>query len=617
VFSPRYDTSLVFAGGEQGIMKLLRRNGSWDARQLKGFNGDVRKLVSTEPGNIWVQRSFNGVWNLRLSPEMDSVTEKIPLSSMEGFKDESLYSLFELDGEPVITGARGFFKWNQQEQKFLPIDVYNDYIPKGRLDFLVKNAEGELWFWKNGIESFGGVLREMDEGVIFDTTRFRRLEHEMITDIDFHEGHTLFTTSDKLVFYHPEKDILKEDLATSVSAVYDFMADTLIRNNPLHFHEDVLLLPPQKNNLRFHARSDMFIRTESARYTFLLEGYNAEWAPWQKAPFKEYSDLPPGEYVLRVRMKDHHGHISESKGYRFKIITPWYFTWLAIGAYVLVLIMLFLVIFERMKVYNRQERIKLEEKIKSRTKELIREKDALRKERDKVDEMNATKDKFFSIIAHDLRSPFNSLLGLTEVLKQDFEFLDDEEKKEIIENLNKSANQSFSLLDNLLVWSRSQRNAVDLYPGFYDINGVVNETLGLLESTIRSKKLTVLNNLEYEYIGYFDKNMVLTIVRNLVSNAVKFTDEQGLIELTADEDETHIRLYVKDNGIGISDIDLENLFDTGKQTRRKGTHNEAGTGLGLILCKDFAEKNNGSLRVKSELKKGSVFTLALPRHPDM
>ncbi len=579
------DTSKVLAGSEQGIYILSKKDGPWTGSHLKGFSGDVSSLVSTETDNIWIQRSFKGIWNLKLSADGDSVISKVELTSFEEFSENEDHALFEIDGKPVISSTKGLIVWNRNSQRFEPMGVYNAYLPKRMMDIMVKGAQNELWFWDNDKESFGGVFQRVDEGVVFDTTRFKRLEGELVSDIDFYDNKMLFTASDKLVFYNSKEDILKENLKVSVSSIYDFQADTLIKRNPEKCSKEPLTLSPQRNNLRFHGHSDLFIRVDNSKYSFFLEGYNDEWSPWQKASYKEYSDIPPGDYVVYIKVKDHHGHIATSKGVHITILTPWYQTATAIAFYVFFVLFLIFYIFERVKRHNRKEQVKLEEKIKIRTKELIKEKDALRKERDKVDEMNATKDKFFSIIAHDLRSPFNSLLGLTDVLKQDFDYLDDDEKKEIVDNLNKTANQSFSLLDNLLIWSRSQRNSVEIYPGFYDLTTVVNETLGLLDSTIRSKKITLHNNLKDECIGYFDKNMVLTIVRNLVSNAIKFTDEQGIIELSAAEDDHFIHLHVKDNGIGISDVDLESLFDTGKQTRRKEHTTKPAQAWGLSFVK--------------------------------
>lgn len=614
-FSPAYDSNLVIAGTELGLMKLIYTKGMWSNELIQGFSGDVLTLFSSRPKVIWIKRSYKGVWRLELSDTQDSVVDMRPATDFPGLKAGGSHSLFELDNTPVVSGEGGVFKWNAAEKQFEPFPPVSDYLPTVNLSLLERGPDSTIWFWKNDKNSFGGTIREVYNGVVFDTVGLKRMEQFFISDIDFLDNNTVLTTNDFLAIYSKGKNPIHKHLKISVASVYDFLNDTLIRQNPQQFSDKKLILSPGVNDLRFHVHSGMMIQINQVRYSFYLENYNEKWSSWQKSAYKEYGDLPAGQYALHVKAIDHHGHESVSKPYEFYIEAPWYLSDYAFVAFAIGLLLFIWMIIVQVKLYNKRERERLEQKIRARTKELQKEKEILRSERDKIDEMNATKDKFFSIIAHDLRSPFNSMLGLSEVLQQDFDYLDDSEKKEIVDNIHKTSNLSFSLLDNLLTWSRAQRNKVDIYPGFHDLTEVLQESLNLLESTIKAKNITVNNFLSTEYIGFFDKNMALTIIRNLISNAIKFTEAGGLIETEMVADNDELKLHVKDNGIGISDKDLKNLFDTGKQTKRKGTQNEAGTGLGLLLCKDFAEQNNGRLEVKSELKRGSVFTLVLPRTP--
>lgn len=224
---------------------------------------------------------------------------------------------------------------------------------------------------------------------------------------------------------------------------------------------------------------------------------------------------------------------------------------------------------------------------------------------------NSEKDKFFSIIAHDLRSPFNGFLGLTELMVSDINKMTLDDINRIAGNLHNSAKNLYRLLTNLLEWSKIQRNIIDFNPAKLNVKIVIKESINIFYDSARKKNVEFYEDIPDDILITADKSMLETIFRNLISNALKFSNEGGKIFVSLKEDENHISISVKDTGIGMGKDIIDNLFKLDKKTTRKGTQGELSTGLGLLLCKEFVNKHSGSISIKSEEGKGSEFIVLL------
>ncbi|MCF7915018.1 MAG: hybrid sensor histidine kinase/response regulator [Spirochaetaceae bacterium] len=229
-----------------------------------------------------------------------------------------------------------------------------------------------------------------------------------------------------------------------------------------------------------------------------------------------------------------------------------------------------------------------------------------------LQEANAAKDKFFSIIAHDLRSPFTALVGMSQYLATGIDKLDAETAKEFLEGMHKSSKNAFNLLENLLEWSRIQTGRILISPKEIDISQIVQENLVLFEVNIENKELQIENHLMPTEPAYADENSVNTIVRNLLSNAIKFTPRGGRISLHSHRTDTDVVVTVQDNGVGIDPEVLPELFRIDIRHLNMGTENEKGSGLGLVLCREFVEKNGGQIVAESEPGQGALFMFTLP-----
>jgi two-component system sensor histidine kinase/response regulator len=253
--------------------------------------------------------------------------------------------------------------------------------------------------------------------------------------------------------------------------------------------------------------------------------------------------------------------------------------------------------------------------IKKADLQIKQQKYELESQRDQLRKLNARKDRLFSIIAHDLKNPFQSIMGFSEILKDDFNSLTKQQIEEYLECIHQSSSAAYDLLFNLLEWARAQTNTIKFNPVQLGIRNLVEENMDLVCVHARNKNIQLLNHVEPELQAMADPNMLQTVLRNLVANAVKYTSEGGTISVSGSQGEDHVEISVEDTGVGIPEEKIKTLFSVEKGRSTPGTAGETGTGLGLLVCHEFLELNKGSIRVKSKPGKGSVFTVSLPGHP--
>lgn len=247
------------------------------------------------------------------------------------------------------------------------------------------------------------------------------------------------------------------------------------------------------------------------------------------------------------------------------------------------------------------------EKIETTAEQLIeKNKDLLK--------LNTIKDKFYSIISHDLRGSVGNIKGFSDLLKDRYDVLSEDKKKKYVSLISKSGNSTLNLLNNLLDWSRSQQDKIAFNPEEINLHELVSNVLYYTAPIAAKKEISTFNELAENTFVFGDNGMIFTILRNLVSNAIKFTQSGGNITFSADKEEDYLIIHVKDTGIGISEDVLAKLFKNGEMYSTLGTENESGTGMGLLLCKEFISKHNQKIGVESSLGMGSDFwfTLELP-----
>ena len=252
-------------------------------------------------------------------------------------------------------------------------------------------------------------------------------------------------------------------------------------------------------------------------------------------------------------------------------------------------------------------------------RELIKEKYSLQKTlaqlneaNDQLKKLNVDKDRFLGILGHDLKNPSHNILGFSEILAEDVNKLSTTEITEIGTTIYRSARTLNKLLEDILLWARTQQGKIPFNPHNHNFSKICTEVVEVLMPTATTKNIAIEYISTDEIVVFGDTDMLKTVLRNLVSNAIKFTNSGGLIRINALQTDNNVTITVSDNGVGIPPETIAKLFDISEVVTTKGTGNEKGTGLGLLLCKEFVEQHGGKIWVESEAGKGSDFIFTLP-----
>lgn len=306
---------------------------------------------------------------------------------------------------------------------------------------------------------------------------------------------------------------------------------------------------------------------------------------------KQYETEKKQNEIVRLQARQELMNVQLQKDKQLKIL-----------GFVTASLLLIFVFFVLIRYYDK---IKLNQLLEDKNKKIEQSESELRV-------LNAAKNKFFSIIAHDLKNPFHTVMGYSYLLSKDYDRFTEEERRKFASDIHHSTNNIFRLLQNLLEWSRSQTGRLIYNPREIEFKRIIDNSVSVLRSLADQKNIVVKFDYDEDLNLFADPQMIETVLRNLVNNAIKFTPEDGTIEITARQIDGQISICVKDSGVGISEEDARNLFQIASTVKRKGTNNEDGSGLGLILCKEFVDKNNGTIWVNSSPGEGSSFFFTVP-----
>jgi signal transduction histidine kinase/ligand-binding sensor domain-containing protein len=395
-----------------------------------------------------------------------------------------------------------------------------------------------------------------------------------------------------------------------------------------------------------------FINPQMNHYAYRLEGFDKSWNYVQDNREATYTNLDPGNYVFKVIASNNDGVWNyEGAELKIEVIPPWYATVLfRITLLILLTGLIIGYIMIRTSTLKKQK-ILLEKKVQEKTFELSEKNQLLKAQAENLNDVNQqlierknqleqqseelknqseslhqaniglkehnhTKDRFFSLIAHDLTSPFNTILGFSELLVSEFDSLSEDEKLEFVKAIHSSSEKVNALLQSLLLWASSQGNRLSFNPLKINILKIINESVELSDENRKAKGIRIQIDCKEDIHAMADLMMVKTIFRNLLNNAIKFTPINGSIHCMVVKKDHSVEISVLDTGIGLKQEKIEEILSSGSIMPQYGTKGERGSGLGLTLCKDFIKKNNGELKISSEEGKGSTFTFSLPEFID-
>jgi ligand-binding sensor domain-containing protein/signal transduction histidine kinase len=386
------------------------------------------------------------------------------------------------------------------------------------------------------------------------------------------------------------------------------------KNSPLAKHISEtrkMTLSYKQSVITFYFAVLDFSNPDKNQYAYRMENFDKGWIYCGDRKEATYTNLNPGRYRFHVKGSNNDGIWNEDGTTMDITITPpWWKTKLALASFIfLILICLFSFYYYRITQLKRQKSL-LENLVMKRTHEIEEKTSELAATNEKLILLNATKDKFFSIIAHDLKNPFTSILGFCDILSRRYDTFNDTTRIQAIQVINESSKKIFQLLENLLQWARSQTGNIQYAPQEFIINEVVEANLLLVKTIASQKKLEMRKNIENEITVYADRNMVDTVIRNLLTNAIKFT-ESGYVGIEVIQGNNSTEVKISDTGVGINNDKLEKLFVVGGAISTRGTRGESGTGLGLAICNEFIKKHGGTISILSTPGKGTTFSFSI------
>ncbi len=390
------------------------------------------------------------------------------------------------------------------------------------------------------------------------------------------------------------------------------ITDVSVYGKPIYPHTDrdssdipLFVLGYDQKMISIRFTSINFTNPDQQRYRYKLEGFDEQWVFPQEEKVATYTNLQPGTYLFVVETIDKNGLWSEMQSsVSLKIKPPFWMTIpFLIFAFVLIFTFIYFISWARSRLLIIRQK-QLEQIISERTDELLQKNQEL-------ETANQTKNKFFSIVAHDLRSPFSGVMGILELLNDPEHEMEEKTQKQMLKSAKVSANNTFELMENLLVWARSQMNKSDCHPRMNNLSELLSKNIELKRVAAEQKEITLIAKFPEKLEAYFDLDMIDTVIRNIIGNAVKFSQHGGKIEVLAEVQNEEVIVHIADSGIGLNEEETGKLFEIEKESRR-GTGGEKGTGLGLVICKEFIEKNFGRIWATPNNPRGTVFHFALP-----
>lgn len=492
------------------------------------------------------------------------------------------------------------------------------------------------------------VFRNYDTDDGLPSNRFDDRSEKMLPN-----GKVYMGTSNGFIIFKPED--IKDDTSNAPVIITNIkISDTPLQYSfllgeknripcPVGRLTKIVLQPSESKDLFIEFAAMHYSGPLKNRYKYRLDGFDKNWI-YTDAMHRSarYTNLAEGTYFFKVLATNGDGVWNKTPMVLKITVIPHFYKskYFLIFSPILFLFILFFIFQWRLnreikrrktltllvddrtaEITEKNQMLEKNAESLSFTNKLLQErqqfieeqKEEIAAQRDKLIQLNGTKDKLFSIIAHDLKNPFNILLGFSGLLLQNYHKYDDARKKNIIGMLHQSANTAHLLLDNLLNWSRSQSGNIIFDPTLTSPEEIINSTLPQVKNFATNKNITLKTNSTSENTPLFaDVNMINTVLRNLILNAIKFSKKNSVIFIDHFLEGNQIKFCVKDEGIGMNQETLECLFQLDKTISKSGTLGEKGTGLGLVICKEFVEKHSGRIWAESEEGKGSSFIFTIP-----
>lgn len=561
IFNDSYNRKWI---GAQGGISLFNADSSFTffpiKRESSRPDGSYIMILAMQEinGELWISTFNNGIWKFRLS-SVNQEKEQIERIHIPEINNNTIYcTLPDKDGMVWMASNQGLLKYNpvtQHLMTFLP-EQGVQALEFNRLAFLVT---------KNGEFVMGGI-----NGINI----FRPEEIKSTTILP--KPILLYASS-----YKMSENQFYIDLR-STSHI------TLARN---------------QNFVTFHYLNNNFHTPRNYVTEYRLEGHDPEWLEASSTEIS-YPNLKPGKYILYLRNRANN-ITTDAEPLHIEIPFPlWQKSWFLISAFILIAAII-IGVFQVQASIGKRNKEKLEQLLHERTAQI-------EQSRSELQALNEKKDLIFSILSHDLRSPLTTLKGFLSLIEENAQILTPQQLSQYAQNIRNSVSSALDLIDNTLYWALSQTGSIKHNPTDFSLSDILKKIYNLYQLTASRKRVELKLENNDNVMVFADENMIYVALRNVVSNAIKFTPEGKSVTLLVNHNHQMAVVTVKDEGIGMSPDYVQRLLNEEIIVPKKGTANEKGTGLGMILCRRFVELNNGSLEITSAENKGTEFRIYLP-----
>jgi signal transduction histidine kinase len=635
VFDKNHIVGALFKGG-LGVLK--KKNNSWYLHKNFTVYPGLSYLNIDRNKQLWFIEDKKRMIRAKLNKQYDNI---LSYEEVTGIPDNISFdsvSIFQLNNQILMGTKSGTFKF--VNNKFEPYTELNNafgepvFINKIKYDHSQK-----IWFI--GSLQNDAVLGKIDfnrDGSIavkqFKTTLHRLDDYTISMFYPYDDENVFIGTSERIIHFNTNYNhIADNQFPTHIRSVEIISSrDSIIFGGVYKDENKTVLRQPQNNipelkfnnnALRFKYAGIFYDESKNTTFQYKLEGYDDRWSDWTSTTTKEYNFLSEGDYQFNVRAKNVYGVVSNIDSYRFSIAPPWSRTILAYVVYMAFLSLLVYAIIKYQTRRLKRENIRLENIVAERTEEILSQKKEIEDhnqvlsqknkeislQTEQLKESNQVKDQLFSIISHDLRSPMLSLISWVEMAKD--QTISEAVFREHIDKLAERLGQTREITENLLNWANSQMKGYKVNKESFVINELVNDKIAFYKDQSSNKGINLLNNVSDKLEMFADRDMIDLVLRNLVTNAIKFSKSGDSITINATVSGQNVVVSIEDTGIGIAPENIPKLFGK-KFYTTFGTQKEQGSGLGLKLCKDFVELNGGKIWVESVKNIGSTFYFSVP-----
>jgi len=599
-----------------GIWVLEKKGNTWSKRRIKGFDEEVDFIEENTDGIIWAGNYTTGIFRLQFNQTWDSVIDKRIYDAAKGLPRNINNRVFKRrNGDLLALTSDGVYSYDKEKDRFVPVERFRQSIPAGwHINAMAESSDGDIYFRGGpaGYREMAGFLhRQPDGSFAFVQSPFPKIampvQRQGVERIE--ETRPLLITgpdeiwmgvNDRVVTYDPtRKTYFNDSLPIYIGGVWSGDSLMYSGDKAISLTPD---LPYSRDKLRFYFFTPYYESPERLEYQYKLQGFANDWSPWSHDNEAAFINLPEGDYVFWARVRNIYGQTGSPVAFPFHIHPPWYRSWWALLFYIFVFLFL---IFAAVGSYTKHIAARnraLERKVEEKTREIA-------ENVKKLKDLNASKDRLFSIVSHDLRGPISTMKAVVDLMKN--AAMSEQDVRSFGTELGDHLFVTSQLLNNLLQWSKAQMEGIQPVHHAFGLQDVAAESCQLFRAMAASRNIRVVNEVPETCRVYADKDIIRMVIRNLTSNAIKFSRSGGEVIIGAETSNNMVEVFVKDMGVGISEEGIARI--THKHSFHKpDATGQVGAGLGLLLSQELIEKEGGNIVIESRPGEGSRFSFLVP-----